>query len=111
MARAFWSPLRGLVRMVKPEGPGSAAQLEQAEQAALAADAEPSSRDAIMSTTPAGIVTSWNPPAVLLYGYLAADMVGSAADVLCPRETRTREAELLQRVLAGGPAERFDADR
>src|ERR1700733_11658412 len=111
MARAFWSPLRGLVRMVKPEGPGSAAQLEQAEQAALAADAKPSSRDAIMSTTPAGIVSSWNPPAVLLYGYLAEDIVGRAADVLWPPERRTQETEILQRVLAGGPAERFEADR
>ena len=83
----------------------------QAEQMALAADAEPSSRDAIMSTTRAGIVSSWNPPAVLLYGYLAEDIVGRAADVLWPPEKRAQEAETLQRVLAGGPAERFDAER
>ena len=95
----------GLVRMVKPMGHDPAAQT------ALAADAEPSSRDAIMSTTRAGIVNSWNPPAVLLYGYLAEDIVGRAADVLCPPGERAREAETLQRVLAGGPAERFDADR
>jgi two-component system cell cycle sensor histidine kinase/response regulator CckA len=94
--------------MVKPMGHGSAAQVERA---ARAADAEPSSRDAIMSTTRAGIVSSWNPPAVLLYGYLVEDIVGRAADVLWPPEKRTHEAETLERVLAGGPAERFDANR
>jgi PAS domain S-box-containing protein len=99
---------RELVRMVKPTGDGSAAR---AEEVALAADTQPSSRDAIMSTTRAGIVSSWNPPAVLLYGYLAGDIVGRAADVLWPPEKRTQETEILQRVLAGGPAERFEADR
>jgi two-component system cell cycle sensor histidine kinase/response regulator CckA len=94
--------------MVKPKGHGPAAHVEQV---APAADAGPSSRDAIMSATRAGIVSSWNPPAVLLYGYLAEDIVGRAADVLCPPQDRTREAEMLQRVLAGGPAEQFDADR
>jgi two-component system cell cycle sensor histidine kinase/response regulator CckA len=94
--------------MVKPKGHGPAAHVEQV---APAADAGPSSRDAIMSATRAGIVSSWNPPAVLLYGYLAEDIVGRAADVLCPPQDRSREAEMLQRVLAGGPAEQFDADR
>jgi PAS domain S-box-containing protein len=94
--------------MVRPMGHGSAAHVEQV---ALAADAEPSSRDAIMSTTRAGIVSSWNPPAVLLYGYLAEDIVGRAPDVLWPPEKLTQETETLQRALAGGPAERFDAER
>jgi PAS domain S-box-containing protein len=94
--------------MFKPTGDGSA---ERAEEVALAADAEPSSRDAIMSTTRAGIVSSWNPPAVLLYGYLAEEIVGRAADVLWRPEKRAQETEILQRVLAGAPAERFEADR
>ena len=98
----------GLVRMVKPTGQGSAGQVEQV---ALTAEAARSSRDAIMSTTRAGIVSSWNPPAVLLYGYLAEDIVGRAGDVLWLPEKRAREAEAVRRVLAGGPAERFDADR
>jgi PAS domain S-box-containing protein len=100
-----------LVRMVKHMDQGSAAQVAQAALAAQAADAEPSSRDAIMSTTRSGVVSSWNSPAVLLYGYLGEDIVGRAADVLCPPQERTHEAEALQRVLAGGPAERYDADR
>jgi PAS domain S-box-containing protein len=84
---------------------------DPAPQVALAGDAEPSSRDAIISTTRAGVVNGWNAPAVLLYGYLAEDIVGRAGDVLCPPKERAREAETLQRILAGGPAERFDADR
>ena len=91
--------------MVKPISPSFA------EQAALTADAEPSSRDAIMRITRTGIVSSCNPPAVLLYGYLAEDMVGRAADVLYPPETRDHEAEILQRILAGGQTERLEADR
>src|SRR5580698_4291504 len=94
--------------MVKPTGDDSAAR---AEEVALAADTEPSSRDAIMSTTRAGTVSSWNPPAVLLYGYLAEDIVGRAADVLWPPDKRAQETEILQQVLAGAPAERFEADR
>src|ERR1700733_7013866 len=94
--------------MVKPTGDGSAAR---AEEVAGAADLEPSSRDAIMSTTRAGIVSGWNPPAVLLYGYLAEGIVGRAPDVLWSPENRAQESDTLQRVLAGGPAERFDADR
>src|ERR1700689_458989 len=93
----------GLVRMVKHMGQGPAAQVAQVAQAALAvqaaqaADAEPSSRDAIMSTTRSGVVSSWNSPAVLLYGYLAEEIVGRAADVLCPPEEREHETEALQR--------------
>jgi PAS domain S-box-containing protein len=94
--------------MIKPMGDGSAARVEEVAQAA---DSEPSSRDAVMSTTRAGIVSSWNPPAVLLYGYLAEEVVGRAPDVLWSPENRTQESETLKRVLAGGPAERFDADR
>jgi PAS domain S-box-containing protein len=100
--------------MVKQMGQGSvalAALAAQAALAALAADAEPSSRDAIMSTTRSGVVSTWNSPAVLLYGYLAEDIVGRAADVLCPPQERENDTEALQRVLAGGPAERFDTDR
>ncbi len=88
--------------MVEPTGPSSA------ERAELAA---PSSRDAIIDITQAGIVNSWNPPAVLLYGYLAEDMVGRAADVLCPLEERDHEADVLRRILAGGGTERFETDR
>ena len=104
----------GMIHMVKPTRLSSAEQAElaaDAKQAARAADAKPSSRDAIIGITRAGIVSSWNPPAVLLYGYLEEEIVGRAADVICPPDARAHEAKILQRIIAGGAVERFEADR
>src|SRR5580704_10304859 len=95
----------GMIHMVKPVNPGSA------ERTGLALAAEQSSRDAIIDITRAGVVSSWNPPAVLLYGYLQDDMIGRAADVLCPPEARAREARIRTRIIAGGAPERYEADR
>jgi PAS domain S-box-containing protein len=94
-----------MIHMVKPVNPGSA------ERTGLALAAEQSSRDAIIDITRAGVVSSWNPPAVLLYGYLQDDMIGRAADVLCPPEARAREARIRTRIIAGGAPERYEADR
>src|SRR5580704_5535073 len=95
----------GMIHMVKPVNPGSA------ERTGLALAAEQSSRDAIIDITRAGVVSSWNPPAVLLYGYLQDDMSGRAADVLCPPEARAREARIRTRIIAGGAPERYEAHR
>ena len=35
-----------------------------------------SSTDAILGTTPEGVITSWNPGAELQYGYTAAEAIG-----------------------------------
>jgi two-component system cell cycle sensor histidine kinase/response regulator CckA len=94
-----------MIHMVKPVNPGSA------ERTGLALAAEQSSRDAIIDITRAGVVSSWNPPAVLLYGYLQDDMIGRAADVLCPPEARAREARIRTRIIAGGAPERYEAHR
>jgi PAS domain S-box-containing protein len=94
-----------MIQMVKPTTVGSA------DPVGLHADAPPSSRDAIIDMTRAGIVTSWNPAAVLLYGYLEEDMVGRAGNLLCPPKGRAREAKNLRRILADGGTERFEADR
>ena len=91
--------------MVKPINPGSA------ERTGLALAAEQSSRDAIIGITRAGVVSSWNPPAVLLYGYLQDDMIGRAADVLCPPAAQALEARIRTRIIAGGAPERYEADR
>ena len=49
---------------------------EPAEQERAAA--VPTSQHAIIEVTQAGIVTSWNPGAVLLYGYTEEEMVGQS---------------------------------
>ena len=75
------------------------------------ADAVPASRHAIIDMTQAGMVTSWNPAAVLLYGYLEEEIVGRGANVLVPAGGQAAEAEILHRVTGGGQAERYEADR
>jgi PAS domain S-box-containing protein len=96
-----------MIYMVKPTRVGSADPVGLPPDA----DAHPSSRDAIIDITRAGVVSSWNPPAVLLYGYLEEAMVGRAADLFCPAKGRAREAKILRRILADGGTERFEADR
>jgi PAS domain S-box-containing protein len=66
---------------------------------------------AVIEITGTGIVSSWDQAAVLLYGYPAEQIVGHPADVLCPPAGRAREAAVRQRIIAGGPAERYEADR
>src|ERR1700733_15805730 len=94
-----------MIQMVKPTTAGSA------YSAVPDADARPSSRDAVIDITPAGVVSAWNAPAVLLYGYLEEDMVGRVANLLCPVKERAREAKILRRILADGGTERFETDR
>jgi hypothetical protein len=94
-----------MIHMIKLARPGTAVR------PLLALAAEPLLPDAVIGITRAGIVSSCNPPAVLLYGYLQEDMVGRAADVLCPPEVRAREAEILQLVISDGRTERYDANR
>jgi len=77
----------------------------------LASATEASLRHAIIELTRAGIVSSSNPAAVLLYGYPAAELVGRAVDVLCPPERRAVEAEILRQIIAEGRTERYEADR
>ena len=67
------------------------AALAEGVRTGLALAAEQPSRDAIIDITRAGVVRSWNPPAVLLYGYLQDDMIGRAADVLCPPAAQARK--------------------
>jgi two-component system cell cycle sensor histidine kinase/response regulator CckA len=66
---------------------------------------------ATIDMTKTGVVTSWNPAAVLLYGYQEEEIVSRSADILCPAARRSEEADVLQRVTAGGRTERYEADR
>jgi PAS domain S-box-containing protein len=50
-----------------------------------------SSTDAIISETPEGIITDWNPGAERLYGYRAEEVVGQHLRILAPPE---RQAEV-----------------
>ena len=68
-------------------------------------------QDAIIDIALTGVVSSWNQAAAVLYGYPAEEIIGLAANVLCPAEGRGDEAAVLQRVIAAGRIERYEADR
>ena len=59
------------------------------------------SHDAIVGINAAGMISSWNPAAVGLYGYPAEQIVGRSVDALTPFKCRAEEAGVLRRVLAG----------
>jgi PAS domain S-box-containing protein len=70
-----------------------------------------SSLDAVLGMTPSGTITTCNPAAACLYGYLPAELVGSAAEMLVPRGLRGYEAAILARIVGGGEVEPYRADR
>src|SRR5580704_4556169 len=82
-----------------------------AGHAGLAPASQVPGQHAIIDMTPSGIVTGWNPVAVLLYGYQVDEIVGRAADVLCLPEGRADEADILHRVLTDSRTERYEAAR
>ena len=69
------------------------------------------SEDAIFSTNPEGIITSWNRGAERLYGYTAEDAVGTSVMILAPPE-RHEEVEHNRQVLnRGGSVESYQTER
>jgi PAS domain S-box-containing protein len=66
-------------------------------QAFLASLVE-SSQDAIIGTTPEGVVVSWNRGAAELYGYSAEEMIGRTAAVVAPPDRPGEVAAILERV-------------
>jgi len=70
-----------------------------------------SAPDAVIGITPLGEITSCDPAAARLYGYVAEELIGQAADVLVPPKRRAREAAILRRVLAGEEVPPFLTER
>ncbi len=85
---------------------------KRAEQAnrQLAAIVEQSG-DAILGSTLDGIATSWNHAAEELLGYTAQEIVGHPLAVLAPPDRRDEQARIRARIIAGGPAERYETTR
>jgi PAS domain S-box-containing protein len=69
-------------------------------QTQLAAIVE-SSADAIAGTTLAGIVTSWNSAAEAIFGFSAAEMLGTPTSRLVPPELQKEESEIMARIALG----------
>jgi len=70
-----------------------------------------STNDAIIGMTPDGVITSWNPAAVRLYGYAPQEIVGREARLLYPDDRLDQEAEVLRRIAVGEEVEQYRTDR
>ncbi|MGH7314004.1 MAG: hybrid sensor histidine kinase/response regulator [Candidatus Rokuibacteriota bacterium] len=81
------------------------------EAAATLAAIVASSDDAIVSKTPAGIITSWNQAAERIFGYTAAEAIGQPITLIIPEARRAEEVEVLARVRRGERVDHFDTVR
>ena len=70
-----------------------------------------SSDDAIISKTPQGIITSWNPGAQRIFGYTAAEAVGQSMELLIPGECGDEESRILERLARGEMLAGFETRR
>jgi protein-histidine pros-kinase len=70
-----------------------------------------SSHDAVVGKTVGGVITSWNPGAEFLYGYMEAEVIGRTFETVVPEAGRAVEAEMLRRIVAGERVELYEAER
>jgi two-component system sensor histidine kinase/response regulator len=69
-----------------------------------------SSTDAILSTTPDGIITSWNPGAEQQYGYTAAEAIGSDVVLLLLPPGSTDGEDVFKHLRDSGDAMSFETE-
>ena len=69
-----------------------------------------SSTDAILSTTPEGLITSWNPGAERQYGYSAEEVIGRDGRILLPPGSADRIQEIFERLRDSGDAVNFESE-
>jgi PAS domain S-box-containing protein len=118
LARAFArmaSEVRDKTQALKHEIDGhrrTAVALDQeAERARLYSAAVASSQDAILTMTPEGVLTGWNPGAERLFGYSAVEVIGQSYVNLVPPDRRDEPKTITAKILAGEPIEHFDTVR
>ena len=70
-----------------------------------------STQDAVLSKDLEGIVTSWNPGAVRLYGYTESEAIGTHVSFLVPADRKGEEEEILDRVRRGELIETYETER
>lgn len=69
------------------------------------------SNDAIFSRTFNGVITTWNHAAERIFGYRAAEIIGSSSRVLLPPGRRDEYRNLLAKLRRGEIVEHFETER
>ncbi|MGV9013141.1 MAG: PAS domain S-box protein [Flavobacteriales bacterium] len=70
-----------------------------------------SSEDGIISKDLNGIITSWNEGAEHIFGYTAAEMIGTPVRRLLPPELQEQEDSILARIRQGERVHHFETER
>ncbi|MEP7377876.1 MAG: PAS domain S-box protein [Chitinophagaceae bacterium] len=70
-----------------------------------------SSKDAIISISTGGIVTSWNPQAETMYGYSQQEMIGNSISLIIPTDKINEESEILSDIKKEKKIETFETKR
>jgi PAS domain S-box-containing protein len=94
---------------IESEIRGAAATIV-AERLALQGSIVDSTLDAVISVTSAGIITSWNHGAEVMYGYAADEMVGQSGVILRPGSTVAAE-EMLADIRRGQEGAHYEGLR
>ena len=91
------------IQGILPSNSGISAQL----LAALVS----SSDDAIVATSLDGVIASWNPGAMRLYGYTSDEAIGQPVTMLCPAERRGEIADILAKIRNGERISHYETAR
>jgi PAS domain S-box-containing protein len=86
-------------------------QIGARDARALVTSIVESSVDAIVTKDLNGVITSWNAAAQQLFGYTAAEMIGSPIRRLIPLERQAEEDDILARLRRGERIEHFETVR
>ncbi len=84
-----------------------AAEIDQARLVAII-DA---SDDAILSTNPEGMITTWNSGAEKLYGYKATEVIGMPVTIIYPKDLIVDFPAIISKVNAGEHIHNYDTTR
>ena len=77
----------------------------------LGAEIVRSASDAVITQTPEGIITSWNPGAERIFGYTAHEAVGRPVLMFVPPECAAEETEILAKIGRGERVDHFETVR
>jgi PAS domain S-box-containing protein len=97
------------VQSSHPEGASATARDE--EEIYRLAQVVRSTRDAVLSKDLDGVITSWNPGAVRLYGYSEDEAIGCPISLLIPADRKNEEREILDRACRGEAIETYETER